>query len=90
MSRHNQNALYNTGLFIACAGAAVAAQTAAVVGGVNFLNYTDPAKFQYKIQTGQDAAKWYAAVACCDAAIIAPIIGGKDIWRRFHLPLKPI
>ena len=79
--------LYNTGLFIACAGAAVAAQTAAVVGGLKIQHIQgvqDKDKNPDPITNLQDVALVYSKVAAMDAAIIAPIIGGQDIWRRFR------
>ena len=77
--------LYNTGLFIACAGTAVAAQTAVVALGMNILNNNSPTTNPTKVHSLEDAAAAYVGVAVCDAAIIAPIFGAQSVWRRLHL-----
>ena len=83
---HNRrNMLYNTGLFIACAGTAVAAQTAVAALGINMAHANDPKVTPKKVHSLEEAATMYAGVALLDASVIAPIFGAQSVWRRLHL-----
>ena len=81
--------VYNTGLFIACAGATVAAQTAlaATVMEVGGIPNPFPSDVDQNNLAPANLGGLSLDVAFADAAFIAPIFGAWSVWRRLH-PLQ--